>query len=176
MDGYFSQFPVVIYNDNTLRNILLHVDFVKETFNRYDVYYPYTIEDWERPDTIAADYYGDSKYYWVVMMANDIHNVYEEWFKPEPVFRQWVERKYSKGIYELMNEIKHYVYEGPDTRITHTLTPLTFSKLTVEEQSFWKPVMVYDYERDINESKRHLRLLDNEYLPQLKDELKRIFG
>ena len=172
--SYFAKFPSELYNGKVLRNIILHADIVREVFDRFDIYYPYVIEEWERPDTIAADYYGDSKYFWVVLMSNDIHNVYEEWYKNDSAFNAWITKKYGKNVYDLMSEVKEYRKTTESDTVIRIL-PETFDKLDAVEKSFFEPITVYDYEKEINEQKKHIRLLDNEYLPQIRKELSVIF-
>lgn len=43
-------------------------------------------------------------------------------------------------------------------------------------KSTYKPVYVYDYENDLNESKREIKLLKQEYIPQLTSELEVILN
>ena len=39
----------------------------------------YTIQNNERPDQVAQKVYGNVNYDWVVLLVNNIINVYDEW-------------------------------------------------------------------------------------------------
>jgi hypothetical protein len=106
---FFDRFPAIeYYNNNVLRNIILKSRIVQEVFDHFDSFYPYVIEDWERPDTIAADYYGDSKYYWIVLMSNNIVDPMYQWPLGHYDFIRYMEKKYNKTIDETKAHILHY--------------------------------------------------------------------
>ena len=70
-------------------------------FNKYDI-----IGD-ERPDQVAEKIYGDSSLDWVVLLSNNVHNVYEEQPKTQYAFDKHLLEKY--GDYEtLYNGVHHY--------------------------------------------------------------------
>lgn len=179
--SYFKNFPIVDYGDIPLRNIILKAKIIKSVFDKFDVYYPYVLEDWERPDTIASDYYGDSKYSWVVYVANDIVDPYYGWLISYENFHPYLETKYNTNIDELRSTIKHYVYTGitPDdpsvVRKTWKMSIETYNLLDPVDRSGWTPVTIYDFEQEENEKKRTIRILDAAYLQKIDRELKRIF-
>ena len=112
-NNFFDKYPsVTYYGDVSLRNIILKSRIIREVFNHYDSFYPYVLEEWERPDTVAADYYGDSKYYWVVLMSNDIIDPYYNWPLGYHDFLKYLENKYKMTIDETKSHILHYEYRG----------------------------------------------------------------
>ena len=60
MIGFFANSPIIEYDGVSMRNLVKRAGIVRSALAKYDVYYPYRIRDWERADTIAFDYYGDS--------------------------------------------------------------------------------------------------------------------
>lgn len=42
-----------------------------------------------------------------------------------------------------------------------------------EEQVYWSPVTAYDYEVELNESKKHIRLIDSAYLDIVEQDIRR---
>ena len=179
---YFKNFPLIDYNGISLRNILLKAKIVKNVFKRFDVYYPYTLEDWERPDTIAFDYYGDSKYAWVIYIANDIVDPYYEWVLSTEDLISMIKSKYNMTLDETRNHIIHYRYEGVGEdesiikRKTWLMPKETFINLPSSERAGWVPVYAYDYEVEQNESRRNIRLLDSNYITTIDTEMKKIFS
>lgn len=208
MSAFFQNFPTITYNDNKLKNIVLNAKFVNEVFDKFDSFYPYIVEDWERPDTIAHDYYGSSEYYWVVLMSNNIYDPLYEWPLSYDMFKKHLRKKYGKSAEELKSEVLHYIYKGiygnseseeQIARKSWTMPVETYDILTannvpaaadlgvtstsvIEDEttqifvgSAWEPVYVYDYELELNEAKRSIKLLDSSYLRQVESELRTIF-
>ena len=65
-------------------------------------YLVHTIETGQTIESIAAKYYGDAKYSWVILMYNNLLDIYEELPKSEPMLREYVSKKYiPKNVLEL---------------------------------------------------------------------------
>jgi hypothetical protein len=86
MTTYFDKFPRIFYDiDGTGTNVQLVTDilhrakFLKMILQNSLVFYPYIVKDGETPEIIAAKLYGSSNYYWLVMYANDIFSLWDEW-------------------------------------------------------------------------------------------------
>lgn len=182
---YFEQFPVITYGGYSIRNIMLKASIVKDVFDRKDTYYPYVVQDGERPDTIAYDYYGDSNYSWVVLFSNGIIDQLQEWPKSDRELNSVLIKKYGLTVDTLKSTIKHYKYTGIGGNVeteedvlrkSWTIPTETWSYLTSDERSGWSPVYVYDWEVDQNHAKRSIRLLDKTYLKQIQRELAVIFN
>lgn len=180
--SFFTNYPLIKYNGLMMRNLMVKSRLVSDVLNRYEVYYPYIIEDGERLDTIAYDYYGDSNYWWVVMLANNIIDPYYDWPLAYEEFKAYIIKKFG-SVAAAKSQIKHYKYTGiggdSETDITRKswLMPNeTYAALSVEAKSGWTPVYQYDWEEELNDSKRSIQLLDRTYIPQLKKELKTLFN
>lgn len=165
-----------------MSNILAKINPIREHLAKFEVYYPYSIKDGERPDTIAYDYYGSSDYAWLVMIVNDIYDPYYQWPLTYSEFYDYLFKKYKK-THELMSEICFYRYTGIGgetaeeiARKSWNMTPETYALLSPEGRSGWTPVYVYDYENELNESKRQIRLLSNQYRKQIDRELNELFN
>ena len=155
---------------------------ISSTFEKYEVYYDYTIKQNERPDQLAEKFYEDPYLDWVILMSNEIIDPYYDWVLEDDVFRRYMEEKYSMSIYETKNLVLYYKYTGVGeessvlNRIDWTISPETYSLYSTEEKSGWTPVYAFDIETEENEAKRNIRILDKNYLPQLKIEVARIFA
>lgn len=57
MAGYFNFFPSTEYANTIVTNLISKVKFDQSVQENLAVFYPYTIEQGERPDQIAARYY-----------------------------------------------------------------------------------------------------------------------
>ena len=93
MANYFSHVPFLAYiskdieknslNDYTVvKNLFKRAKIREDLFQNIETYFEkYQIMGDERPDQVAEKIYGDSTLDWVVLLSNNIQNVYEEWLK-----------------------------------------------------------------------------------------------
>lgn len=172
-----GRLPVVVYNGIKTSNLLAKIVVVKAIMQKYTVYYPYTIHDGERPDSIAHDYYGDSDYAWLVLLANDIIDPYYNWPMSDIQFHEYLYKRYG-AVYELRSEICHYKYTGIGgqsqeeiDRTNWKMSVETFDSMGAEEKSGWVPVYLYDYEYQLNQDRRQIKLISNRYLSQIQQEV-----
>lgn len=182
MTDILAKVPVVTYKGRSLSNIMVSARVVHGILAKYRAFHGYNIREQERPDTVAADYYGNSDYTWLVLYSNLIYDPYFEWPLDYRDFLEYLKKKYGY-IDQLMNDISHYEYTGTNedteetiARISWKMSIKTFNSLDSEQRVGWTPKMVYDYELEQNEARRAIRLLDNQYIPQIEKELINIFN
>jgi len=96
MKDYFSNFPEISYNNVLIKDISQRVNFLKQTIDNPYVYLPYTVEEGERAEDIAFHYYGDPRYSWLVYLANNIVDPYNEWPMDEYTFSQYLIASYQE--------------------------------------------------------------------------------
>lgn len=118
MANYFSNVPFIAYvsrdventslNDYTVtKNLFKRAKIREDIFQNVSYFTKYDIVGDERPDQVANKIYNDSSLDWVVLLSNNIQNVYEEWPKTQHAFDKHVLDKY--GTYDnLYNGIHHY--------------------------------------------------------------------
>ena len=77
------------------------------------------------------------------------------------------------GAFESSNTIT-----GQESNVTATIATSTIISETVAstEAAFWEPVSFFEYEREMNEMKKEIQLLDVRYRGQAETELKRVMG
>ena len=103
MSKYFDLIPTIKYNINgttsieytTFTNIFIRQKLTQMAREKAFIYYPYVIEDGERPDTLAHEYYGDVKYTWVIFFANDIVDPFFEWPLSVKQMNDFLTKKYD---------------------------------------------------------------------------------
>lgn len=181
--SYFAYFSQINYFNKISRNIISKASIISDVLNRSDSFYPYIIKDYERPDIIAFKEYNDETLDWVIMFSNNIVDPYYDWPLFPEEFKLYLEKKYNKSLYELQSEISHYKYTGLTNetqedidRKSWIMSTTTHSLMSPEEVSGWSPVYVYDYEVELNEAKRSIKILNKTYIPQIRRELKQIFS
>ena len=115
--AYFNNLPNILYQSplpdkastgdmieikNIFRGSKLF-DYLKDNVSLFN---KYVIEDGERPDTIAEEVYGSSKYDYVVILTAGITNIVDEWPLQDYQMYELALSKY--GSETKMNEIHHY--------------------------------------------------------------------
>lgn len=115
--GYFNELPNVEYVNrfpNTKSNdeTVIAKNFFRRGKIRDDIasiisgFDYYNIVDGERPDTIADRLYGDPELDWVILVANNIINLENDWPLTPNQFNNYLIEKY--GTDEKINEIRYY--------------------------------------------------------------------
>jgi len=168
--NYFKRFPKTFYSrDNYINNfeyvtnIMVRIRLFDSVLNSRTAFYSYTVGDGERPDTVAHKYYGDSKYAWVVLAANNYIDPLFEWPLNAEELDSYIISEYG-SIESAKSNIKFY-YKTINGR-----------KYIVDGSSDFDSTQdSYQFEIELNESRRQIKILDRAYIPQLEAELKDIF-
>lgn len=164
---YFSLFPKIEYVFNgeiyKVPDISIRHFIKTNILNDEQVIYKYSYKDNDRPDIIATTYYGHPKYTWVVLLSASLYNPIFDVPLPQDVFEKYLINKYNKDLNELQNEVKYY---NIDNRYNVDL--LTYNSYVGNK----KIVSVYDYEYQLNEDRRIIKLISRKYLPQIENEFK----
>lgn len=185
MSKYFTYFPKVDYdllkiNDQTkLTNILKRFRFDSDVRQELNVFYTYSIQHGDRPDTVADKYYGDSNLDWVVLHYNYILNPLFQW----PMFGQdltnHIAKKYgsiananstiAKRYKILRNKIKNSYQDIPEWVVE--IDETTYNTLPEEKK---RSYTAYEWEIIQNDNNLEISLLDRTYLDQLLREVKTV--
>ena len=116
--SYFRQVPDLEYvnrtkgntdisNYITVKNLFKRGRLRPDIFGNLNFFTKYKIIGNERPDNIAFKEYGDSNLDWVILLANNILNLQDEWPLPQNSLDEILLEKY--GTYDkLYSEIHHY--------------------------------------------------------------------
>lgn len=150
---YFNKFPDIFYNFRiggkdqlrVVKDITTNVRFRKAILSSITLFDEYDIREGDTPDIIAAKYYGSSEYHWIVMLCNERF----DWSKDFPFSTNDLE-DYTNTKYANPNGIHHRV----DSRGYIVSTGGT-------------TVSNYQYENDVNESKRRIKLITPGLLSQI---------
>lgn len=182
---YFKELPLIDYNKTLSKNIILKSAILKDVIQKASVFYSYVIQEGYRPDMVANEEYGNPQYDWIVYLSNNIIDPYYNWPMDYKMFAGYLEAKYGTDVYTLQSQILHYKYTGTTDQspeeiamISWTMTPETHAILAADDPTSvtgWSPVYVYDYEDDQNDSRRSIQLISKVYIPQIENELTKIF-
>lgn len=178
----FNYFPKIKYNNLTSINLLSKVGLIRSYNTRYEKFYEYVVKEGERPDIIAYREYSDASLDWIIYLINEIVDPYSGWVMNNNDFISYLEDKYGVRAEKLnsvviSSSISHYYYKGiaSDTQeiissYNYTMTKETYDKLG--SPSGWVPKSIFDYENEINESKRTIKMLRSAYITEFKTQFK----
>ena len=193
MSSYFSEVPNLEYvsrlPDAKISDYITVKNFFKRGFLREDIFQnltfftKYQIQGNDRPDNVAFQVYNDSTLDWLVLIANNIVNIQNEWPISNMDFDELMLDKY--GSYDtLFNGIHHYetieVKDARDVKIVNAGLKVesNYSVTFFDERADQMktvtptiPVTNYQYEQKVNEDKRNIYLLQPRYLQVVRDDL-----
>jgi len=162
---YFDNFPTTTYKNKEAKNILLRVGVRESTIKPNYIYMPLTVQEYERPDTVADDLYENSVYDWTIRLVNKQVDPYFDWHLTNEQFEKFLAKKYGS----LKISIETIVYYKHITETNIIVNNDTYSLLTAEDQSDYVAVTAYDYENDLNEAKKNILVVN----PQVIDTMAR---
>ena len=198
MSSYFSELPDFEYvsrlPDAKISDYIKVKNLFKRGFLREDIFQnlsffsKYQIVGDDRPDNVAFKIYQDSSLDWLVLIANNILNVADEWPMASSSFDEILLDKY--GSYDtLFNGIHHHetieVKDSSNKKIivrgleVESDFSITFFDQNVSEYKTLTPVIPitnYQYEEKINDAKRNIYLLKPEYQQVVRDDLESLMS
>ncbi len=187
MAYYFRPFPLISYDikknnrSAVLTNIMSRFKIV-EAFQRQEaIYYSYTVKDEERADTIAFKYYGDSSLDWVIYLTNNIIDPEFDWPLSSRALEKFIVKKYG-SIVAARQQIHAYqlILNQAIVDIDGTITPARYEPIDLTtyntlSQSQKRIVTAYEYEVQLNDSKREIELLSADFISQLLAQVNTVF-
>ena len=182
-NSYFRQLPNLNYpslaNDrksvydyqivkNLFKRAVLRDDIINDVTN----FTRYNVEGDERPDQIAYKFYGDAGLDWVILTANNIIHVRDEWPMSNQDFLTYLNQKYTS---EELSNIHHYETReirdssntliqkaGINVKSDHSVTYVD-EGTTITTSSF-KSVSYLQHETNLNDAKREILILRRDYI------------
>ena len=189
MSNYFSVVPDFEYvsrlPDANISDYINVKNFFKRITLKQDVYQDlsfftkYKVEGDDRPDNVAFKEYGRSDLDWIVLTSNNILNIQSEWPMPQFEFDKYLIEKY--GTYDNLNNTHHHettelknndnviiVQKGLRVESNYSITYFEDSGMVTQNPVV--EVTNYQYEEQLNDSKRNIFLLKDIYLNVIIDD------
>ena len=198
--AFFENFTLVGYNitgetpvkTNIVTNILARVKMMESIKNETLVYYLYDVQEGDTPEIIASKYYDNPNRHWVVLLANDIVDPNYDWPLNSANFDAYIESKYG-SFSTASTQIHHY--EKVITKTDSVTKTVTTKRYQIDSNTYTSMassdiqtynlkdgntvtivttkniVYAYDYEIELNESKRKIKIIDKKYVSQIENEL-----
>lgn len=170
--AFFDRFPKITYDGKVARDLIARASIVNQIFSSPFNFFDYVIEDDMRPDQIALHYYDDPDLAWLVLLSNRIVDPYGEWPLSQHDFQEYIITKYG-SLAAAKSSIIHYKHNTKGTIVSTDTYNLngTFGKI---EAADWSAQYAFEYEEELNDVKRSIKLLDRRYVGTVKQELTRI--
>ena len=211
MSNYFKRIPNIDYVSRLpnakigdymkVKNLFKRGVLRDDIFQDLAIFTKYEINNDDRPDNVAFNFYGDSNLDWLVLLCNNIINIQSEWPMSQKSFDNYLISKYTESgdsdtdTYDrIYNGVHHYetkqiknsndveiLAEGLTVSPDYTLTYydwlvsgyVILSKAANEtyNTSLLTPITNYQYEEKIEDDKRNIFLLKPLYVSLVIDDL-----
>ena len=154
----------------------------EEIFQDLTYFEKYSIVGDKRPDQVAFELYQSEKLDWVIMLCNNIMNKQSEWPLDNLSYYNYLQRKY--GSEQNLSKIHHYesdevamstgeIVLKKGTRINKDFSVSFYDAgldVNVTRTNISYPVTNQQYEDKINDDKREIFVVKQEYLLLIIDE------
>jgi len=167
---YFKKIPKILYKDisstNQLRlvtDIIRRVKIRNQAFEQLSTFDLYDVPSGETPEITAFKHFGSTQYHWVILLTNNITNVYNQWPLSEPAFSAYLIDKYGDNI----DSVHHYevTQSSGDTTTKIQVASDTVGATTVTNR---------EYEERLQDERRKIRLLSRSLLPNFIEEYEQL--
>ena len=191
--NFFSNYPTIQVKQDGVSKVVTNLSrYVRSSndllLDSYE-YYNYTIGGDERPDQVAFTEYGDTKFYWIVLVTNNIRNIWTEWPLGQQSFDNFIINKYGSLSTAQSQVYRNVAYKdiykpavvatGLDELIIATGEPVdstTISNYSLVSGTDYTFTSNYQREINLNQAKRTIKLVRKDRLRDLQTELKTLFG
>jgi len=174
--AYFEKFPKILYDIDNTKNYKLVTDIlrrvkVKESIrDNVELFDKYDVDSGDSPETIAYKIYGSVRYYYVILLLNNIKDRYYDWPLSYQAFESYVKDKYANpsGIhhYEITQSSGTTTSNGPDD--------YDYLIEVNSTQPGAVAVTNYEYEQRLQDKKRQIKLLKPGFLRAFETEFEKL--
>ena len=187
--GYFRELPNLRYPsflpEKTssldyveVKNIFRRAKLRDDLQNNFTIFDKYEIPMGARPDTVAEDLYGSAQFDWVILTVAGILNVRNEWPLSDKDIYYYSIDKYGESL----NSVRFF--ETNEVKDTNGRLILPKGKVVDSNFTIPKPgeptatlnpvtgISNYEYEVRLNEEKRNIFVLREEYLQEFLSDMR----
>ena len=186
--AYFDQLPTVFVADSgqeekvkykEVKNIFRRVILPEKMAKYATLFNEYYIPDGMRPDMVAQKFYGDSELDWIILLSNNITDIYTQWPKRENALNDYV-----ANIYDDPDSIHHWetmevksgdiviAKGGIEVNESYRGIDIDGNPLTKEQSVY--PVTNYEHESYLNEKSRLISIPTSRLVDFYEEQFKEI--
>ena len=188
MAAYFSNLPntYVALEDSDerisyrlVKNIFRRV-ILEEKLSQYSTAFEsYYVPDGLRPDLLAEQLYGDPELDWIILISNNIVDIYDEWPKDSNTLNEYIKDTYGNAedvhhweTQKVLYQGQLFLNEGIEVNETFRVT-LPNGDVLSKESSIY-PVTNSEHEIYLNEKKRLIALPTSRLIEFFTSEFPRL--
>ena len=189
--GFFRELPNLLYPsflpEKTssldfieVKNIFRRVKLRNDLFNNFTIFEKYQIPERARPDTVAEEILGSANFDWIILTVAGIINVRNEWPLSNRDLYNYANNKYGKSLNS------NSFFETTEVKDSSGRLILPKGKIVDSNFTIPKPgaptvtlnpvvgISNYDYETRLNDKKRNINILREDYLQDFLDDMRNI--
>ena len=170
-----------------VKNLFKRTKISEVIFNDLTYFTKYQIISDERPDNVAFKVYGDSNLDWMIMLANNIINVQQEWPLEHAAYYDYLIGKYGSDA--ALQNIHHYETQEIKNSVGKVVVPKglevpsTFSityfdtGLRVEQTvstNIVTEITNQVYEDRLNDNKRNINIIKPRFIGLVIEEMEKL--
>ena len=189
--GYFRELPNLLYpsflpNKKSsldyirVKNVFRRVKVRDDLYNNFVIFQKYEIPEGARPDNVSEELFGTPNLDWVILTVAGILNVRNEWPLSNHQLYNYANDKYGDSL----NSTRFF----ETTEVKNADGKLILPKGKVVDNNFTIPnptnpsatlnpvvgISNFIYETRLNEEKRNINVLREEYLSQFLDDMRNL--
>ena len=169
---YFRQFEKGFYDlkgdgkDKLVVDLMTRVKVREKIIDEVSLYDKYDVPSGERPEDTSFKHFGSAQYHWIILLTNNITDVYYDWPMSDQDFETFVRDKYANP-----DAIHHYEVSQSSGK-TAAQGPDDYSYLIEvnSDASGAQSVSNREYEQRLQDSRRSINLLNPAYLTTFIEE------
>ena len=189
--GFFRELPNLLYPsflpEKTssldfieVKNIFRRIKVRDDLFNNFTVFNKYEIPEGARPDTVAEEILGSANFDWIVLTVAGIINVRNEWPLSNRDLYNYANNKYGESLNS------NRFFETKEVKDSSGRLILPKGKVVDSNFTIPKPstptatlnpvvgISNYEYETRLNDKKRNINILREDYLQDFLDDMRNI--
>jgi hypothetical protein len=184
----------------TVTNLLSRAYLLPSLQNNVYLFYKYNIKDSDKPESIAYKYYNNQFRYWQIMYANGLFDANADWPMDYTNFMIYMNDKYAVEANTASMDVLSYTkstvhhYEQSYTTFNSNGSQKQTVTIEVDQDTYInvqpystsvsfpdgsiatkemdsRTVSIYDYEYNLNESKRQINLIKDVYANDMDSQL-----
>ena len=183
-------------------NLISRFSFEGSFKKNTTVSYEYDIQDSDTPEIIASKFYDDPERHWIVLMFNNITDPQFDWPMDYRTLISFINNKYSASANVGQSgsswaKSHTHAYYKVETRTTISTNTIAVNEIEIDANTYANVVSsssnitladgyvitiavskntqsYYDYEMELNESKRKIKLLKPEFIQSVEEEFRTV--
>lgn len=151
MAKFFEPMPLIEHSGTICKNITQRTVLTRQVRDNTVAFYERTLQDGERPDTVAYKEYGDQFFDWLCYYSNGIVDPYHGWLLDEQNFNKYIVSKYG-SLARAVEQTAYYRVKAS----SETIAISAYAALTAARKKYWTP-----YTDDVGNIMYYVRTKNN---------------